>query len=397
MDLDAFFVNVERVRDPALRGRPVAVGGSPRSRGVVASASYEARRSGVRSAMPTGQAMKLCPELVVVPPSPGLYGRASRAVMDVLDRCSPVVERASVDEAYVDLTGTRRLFGHAVDLTVRLQREIRERFGLDTTFGLAANRLVSKVAAGLAKPSGMLEVTPGGEAGLMAPLRVERLPGVGPRTGERLRTLGVTRVGELAVVPPSCLEAAFGVGGPVMGRRALGEDETPVTRTPREASSAGTSETFARDVGDRETLEAVLYAQVERVAHELREQGLSARTVTVRVRYADFVDTTRSKTIDPPSDIDMELFDEARELMRRALSRRTLVRLLGVRFSGLDRTGWQMGLFDAAGRERQRSLVTTLDRVRARHGERSVQWGRIVRAGVQPRLRGSGAAEAISR
>ncbi len=380
MDLDSFFVAVERVRDPRLRGRPVAVGGSPRSRGVVASASYEARQFGVTSAMPVGQAMRLCPGLVVVPPSPGLYGRASRAVMAVLDSYSPVVERASVDEAYVDLTGTCRLFGHSLDLTVRIQREIRRRFDLMATFGLATSRLVSKVAASLAKPSGLLDVVPGMEAGLLAPLRVHRLPGVGPKTDQRLQLLGVRRVGELAAVPPACMEAAFGLSGLVLRRRARGEDDSPVTCTPREALSVGTQSTFPVDVGDRDTLEAVLMRQVERAARDLRAQGLCARTVTVRVRYADFVDATRARAVDPPSDIDMELFDVARELMIKALSRRTLVRLLGVRFSGLDHTGWQVGLFDAFGREKKRDLVLALDSVRDRHGAATVRWGRTLGA-----------------
>ncbi|MBW2261346.1 MAG: DNA polymerase IV [Deltaproteobacteria bacterium] len=374
-DLDSFFVACERVRDPSLRGRPVVVGGSPERRGVVASASYEAREYGIHSAMPMGQALRLCRDLVVVHPTPGLYGRASRAVMSVLDSYSPVVERASVDEAYVDLTGTTRLLGSAMDLAVRMRGEIEHRFGLETTLGVATNRLVSKVAAGLAKPSGLLDVLPGQEAGLLAPLKVQRLPGVGPKTRKRLNTLGVARVGELAAVPPTCLEAAFGLCGLVLHSRARGQDDTPLS-TQRQALSIGTSETFSVDTADRVGLEAVLLAQIERTAREMRKQGIQARTITVSVRYADFVNATRSRTIDPPSDIDMELFDEARELMRRALSRRTLVRLLGVRFSGFDHTGWQMGLFDARGRARGRDLVLAMDRVRERYGESSVQWGR---------------------
>lgn len=374
-DLDSFFVACERIRDPLLRGRPVVVGGAPERRGVVSSASYEARRFGIRSAMPVGQALRLCPDLVVVPPTPGLYGRASRAVMELLAGYSPVVEKASVDEAYVDLTGTGRLFGTALDLAVRVRREIKDRLGLEATLGVATNRLVSKVAAQLAKPSGLLDVMPGQEAGLLAPLRVERLPGVGPRTRSRLCTLGIARVGELARVPPTCLEAAFGLCGLVLHRRARGEDDTPLS-TSRAALSVGTETTFSVDTADRVHLEAMLMSQVERTARELRTMGVQARTITVRVRYADFVDASRSRTIDPPSDIDMELFEEARELMRRALARRTLVRLLGVRFSGFDHTGWQMGLFDGRGRARRRALVLALDEVRTRHGSDSVRWGR---------------------
>jgi DNA polymerase-4 len=375
-DLDSFFVAVERIRDPSLVGRPVVVGGSPRRRGVVASASYEARRYGIHSAMPMGQAMKLCRDLVVVPPSSGLYGRASRAVMEVFRSYSPVVEVASVDEAYVDLTGTGRLFGTSLDLAVRMRKEIKHRIGLETTLGLASNRLVSKVAANLAKPSGLLDVVPGQEAGLLAPLRVQRLPGVGPQTRTRLSNLGVVRVGELAAVPATCLEAAFGLVGLALHRRARGEDDTPLSTAGREALSVGTEQTFSTDTADRTALEAVLMGQVERTASELRKQGVQARTVTVRVRYADFIDATRSRTLEVPSDIDMELFAEARELMRRALSRRTLVRLLGVRFSGFDHTGWQLGLFDAEHRTRGRNLVLAMDSIRSRYGWDSVEWGR---------------------
>jgi DNA polymerase-4 len=176
-------------------------------------------------------------------------------------------------------------------------------------------------------------------------------------------------------VPPTCLEAAFGLCGLVLHRRARGEDDTPLS-TSREALSVGTETTFSVDTADRVRLEAMLMSQVERTARELRTMGVQARTITVRVRYADFVDATRSRTIDPPSDIDMELFEEARELMRRALARRTLVRLLGVRFSGFDHTGWQTGLFDGRGRARRRALVLALDEVRGRHGTDSVRWGR---------------------
>jgi len=205
-DLDAFFVAVERVRDPRLRGRPVVVGGSPAERGVVAAASYEARALGIHSAMPMAQALRLCPDLVRVRGSHGLYRRASRAVFELLGAYTPIVERVSVDEAYLDLSGTERLFGRAVDAAERMRREVRERLRLDLSIGVACNRLVSKIASAFAKPRGLFEVLPGQEARFLAPQPVATLPGVGPVTERRLLDFNIPRLGQLAVTERWFLE-----------------------------------------------------------------------------------------------------------------------------------------------------------------------------------------------
>jgi len=379
VDLDAFFVAVERVREPRLRGRPVVVGGAPEERGVVAAASYEARRHGIHSAMPMARALRLCPDLVRVPPSPELYRRASRAVFAILRHYTPVVEPVSVDEDYLDLTGTGLLFGRAVDAAEGLRREVRERLGLDATVGISRNRLVSKVASAFAKPCGLFDVRPGQEPRFLAPLPVVRLPGIGPVTERRLRDLNIPRLGLLAATPDWFLEEVFGACGPAMQSRARGEDDTPVSppwERP-EAKSIGHEETFPRDTDDHTFLRARLQDLLGRAAARLRAKGLLARRLTVHLRYADFVDETRDTTLPRPTDHDVELLEPALALLHRMAVRRTLVRLLGVRLSGLTRGFWQAGLWEEQ-RARERRLLVTLDRVRAKYGRRAVASGASV-------------------
>ena len=376
VDLDAFFVAVERVRDPRLRGRPVVVGGAPGERGVVAAASYEAREYGIRSAMPMAQALRLCPDLIRVPGSRALYARASRAVFAILEQYSPVVEPVSIDEGYLDLGGTERLFGRAVDAAERLRREVRERLRLDLTVGVARNRLVSKVASAFAKPCGLFEVRPGQEPRFLAPLPVTALPGVGPVTGRRLQDLRIERLGILAATEPWFLEEVFGAGGAVLQARARGEDDTPVCPAGEgpEARSLGHEETFACDTDDHGFLRARLQALLEAAARRLRARGLLARKVAVRVRYADFVTRSRECTLPEATDHDLELLEPACELLDRMAARRTLVRLLGVRLGGLRRGWWQASLL-APERARERGLLSTLDRLRERYGLAAVRSG----------------------
>ncbi len=379
VDLDAFFVAVERVRDPSLVGRPVVVGGSPEQRGVVAAASYEARAYGIHSAMPMAQALRLCPDLVRVRGGHDLYGRASRAVFSLLGAYTPVVEKVSVDEAYLDLSGTGLLFPRAVDAAERMRREVRERLRLDLTIGVSRNRLVSKVASAFAKPQGLFEVRPGQEARFLAPLPVKTLPGIGPVTTQRLLDFRIPRLGTLAATERWFLEEVFGSYGPAMQQRARGEDDTPV-RPPweqHEAKSIGHEETFPRDVEDHGFLRAKLQELLTGAARRLRAQGLLARKLTVRLRYADFVTEGRDATLPVATDHDGELLAPALDLLHRMATRRTLVRLLGVRLGGLSRGYWQGSLLDE-GRARERRLVAALDGIRDRHGSSAVRVGETV-------------------
>lgn len=376
VDLDAFFVAVERVIDPRLHGRPVVVGGPPESRGVVAAASYEARAYGIHSAMPMGQALRLCPDLVRVSGSRGMYSRASKAVFSLLGEYTPMIEKVSVDEAYLDLSGTEHLFGHALDAADRMRREVKERLRLDLTVGVSANRLVSKVASAFAKPCGLFDVRPGQEPRFFAPLPVKVLPGIGPVTATRLRDFHIDYLGVLAATDRWFLEETFGRYGPAMQQRARGEDQTPVSPPWERAlrKSIGHERTFSEDTDDPRLLRGRLQKLLEQACARLREEHLLARTLTVKLRFADFITVNRDVTLAQPSDHDLEWWQEAEPLLERLCARRALVRLVGVRLSGLQQGFWQGSLFDpeaAAARDR----LSVLDRLRGRYGESSLQSG----------------------
>lgn len=379
VDLDAFFVAVECVLDPHLIGRPVVVGGDPRSRGVVAAASYEARAYGIHSAMPMAQAVRRCPDLIRVPGSHDVYGRASRAVFRVLKQYSPVVEKVSVDEGYLDLTGTERLFGRVVDTADRIRREVRERLRLDLTVGVSRNRLISKVASSFAKPKGLFDVSPGQEARFLYPLPVQNLPGIGPVTTRRLLDFNIERLGVLAETESWFLAEVFGTHGPAMRLRAQGRDDTPVVppRETSEAKSIGHEETFASDTDDHGFLQAKLQELLELAARRLRQKGFLARKLTVKLRYADFVTESRDVSLARATDQDLDFLAPGLLLLRRMAARRTLVRLLGVRLAGLQRGFRQDSLFESGPRH-ERKLVAALDHVRAKYGDWAVRTGATV-------------------
>jgi len=378
VDMDAFFVAVEQVADPALRSRPVIVafGGHYAPRTAVASCSYEVRETGVEAGMPLRRALKLCPGAIVLPGNPDLYLRASRALFRVLREYSPLVEPASQDEAYLDLTGTNRLFGVPADVGSRLHREVRDRLRLSASIGLGSSKLLSKVAAGCVKPAGFCDVSPGWEAAFLRPLRARRLPGVGEVTERRLLDFNLRLCGEVAGVPTRYLELAFGVQGRLLSERSRGEDRSPVqSRGP--VRSAGAEMTFDTDTNDRGAIEAALRALVERATARLRRSGLLARTVAVRMRFADGADRVRQTTLARPTDLDRDCGPVARQLMDGLWEKRTRVRRVGVRLSGLVGGLEQVDLFDDARgavawiptrAQRGRALAGAVDRVRERYG-----------------------------
>ncbi len=367
LDMDCFFVSVERLLDPSLVGRPVVVGGDPDGRGVVASASYEARRFGVRSAMPSRRARELCPQLVFAPGHHRLYGEYHDRVRSILERSAPGIEAASIDEFYLDFTGCNLLHGAIYPLVRRIRAAIAAELGLPSTVGLAANKLVAKVASRLAKPAGVMWVPHGAEAAILAPLPVRAIPGVGPVTGRALEELGVRTVGQLASIPGEVLEAALGAYGPELARKARGESDSPVEEGG-ERKSVGHETTFEEDTADPTALEATMCRLVGKAAHRLRRAGMKAGGVTVKVRYADFRTVSRSRALPAPSDRDGELLALARELMREVTGRRVRVRLLGVALERLRAGAEQIGLFTAARDARLAALFPAVDRVRERHG-----------------------------
>jgi DNA polymerase-4 len=367
LDMDCFFVSVERLLDPALAGKPVVVGGDPNGRGVVASASYEARRYGVRSAMASRRAKDLCPPLIFAPGHHRLYGEYHDKVREILERYAPGIEAASIDEFYLDFSGCNLIYDGVFPLLRRIRGQIMSELGLPSSAGLAANKLVAKIGSRLAKPAGVMWIPHGAEAGILAPLPVRAIPGIGPVAGAALERLGVTRVGHLASIPEKVLEAALGSWGPELARKARGESDSPVEESG-ERKSVGHETTFDVDTADPVVLEATMCRLVGKAAHRLRKSGMKAGGVTVKVRYSDFRTVTRSRALSPASDRDGELLAAARELMFGAVGRRVRVRLIGVALERLRLSGEQLGLFTAARDARLASLFPAVDRVREKYG-----------------------------
>ena len=373
LDLDAFFVSVERVLDPRLRDRPVIVGGDPQGRGVVASASYEARQYGVRSAMPLAQAKRLCPHAVFVVSHHSRYVEFSKAVLVILREYAPVVEMASVDEFYLDMTGCDRLHRNVFAAAAGIKQQIRKRTGLPSSIGLGTNKLIAKIATTLCKPDGLLWVFPGEEASFLAPLPVSYLPGIGQHTRDRLQELGIGTIGELSQFPSPLLSTVFGEWGRQMSERARGLCPTPVTEH-WEPKSISREITFSADTVDPVVLEMTLCRLAERAGYGLRQQGVMASTVGIKLRYSDFQTVSRSRTI-PPSDDDVTIFRTARALLEKAFSRRVRIRLLGIKLSRLAPRDPQGSLFILPEDTRRTRLARSADRVREKFGADALHLG----------------------
>jgi DNA polymerase-4 len=388
VDMDAFYVSVERLSRPELAGVPVVIGGSPESRGVVAAASYEARRFGVHSAMPMGRALRLCPGAVRVLPDLHAYVEASHRVDDILARYTPRIHKVSVDEAYLDMGGTERLWGPPEQAAHTVQDAIRRELRLPCSIGGGANKLIAKIASGKAKPAGIRLVTPGAESAFLDPLPVGVIPGVGEVVERALGELGIRTIGELRRYPEAELLRRFGAHGADLSAYARGEGSTyfPETEPPKSVSR---ETTFARDVADSGVLSGVLARLLDRAAAALREEGLMAGGVTVKVRYGDFATTTHGETLSTPTVVDTELLPVARRLLEEVRTRRAEpVRLLGVRLDRLVTAG-QMGLFDERTRRWEKALHG-VDSVRDRHGFGSLRWGRELSGEEGVRAEGDG-------
>jgi len=364
--MDAFYAAVEQRDRPELRGRPVIVGAQPGGRGVVSTASYEARVYGIRSAMPISTAARLCPHAAFVPVDMEKYQRVSAEIMTVLDSFSPLVEPVSVDEAFLDLTGTESLFGAPVEATRTIKARIREVTGLTASAGLASNKFVAKVASDLEKPDGLVVVPPGGEARFLAPLPIGRLWGVGRVMAEALSGLGIITIGQLQAMPRAALVRRFGGHGADLHDLAFGRDDRPVE--PYTApKSMGAEETFGTDCRDPARLATVLREQAERVARELRGDGVAAARVTLKLRFSDFHTITRAMTAEPTQD-GLELYRRARTLLDRERLDQP-IRLIGLSASGLGPAEQgQLSLLDPDAVRRER-LARVVDRLAKRFGD----------------------------
>jgi DNA polymerase-4 len=389
VDMDAFFVSVEEQVDPSLKGKPVVVGGRPDQRGVVSAASYAARRFGVHSAMPLRTAYKLCPQATFLDGHPHLYREYSHRVHEVLQSFSPAVEMASIDEAYLDITGTRRLHGPPLEAAERLHGAIRERTGLNNSIGVASSRLVAKIASDQAKPNGVLWILPGLEARFLAPLDVRKIPGVGKATEKSLHALGVRKVGDLTRLGDAMLEQRFGKWGLALAGKARGEDaggwfDTPVGEGG-DPKSISHEVTFADDTANASQLDATLARLVEMVARRLREHGLWARTAQVKLRYSDFSTFTRAHTLAEATAVDATLLAEARALFRRHWTGEP-IRLLGFHVAGFARGQVQLSLLEQESSDRWRKALDAADRVRDRFGESSLHLAGGMRGGFRERV-----------
>lgn len=370
-DLDAFFCSVEELHDPELRGKPFVVAGDPGGRGVVASASYAARPFGVRSAMPTSQALRSCPGLRVVRPRHALYSRTSERVFSLLRDLVPVVEPISIDEAFLDVSDDPRA---GVAVAEDLRRAIRDRFSLPTSWGVAANKLVAKIATEVGKPGGLIVVPPGDEARFLAPLPVEMLWGIGPKARERLEGFGLRTVGELAKKDDAWLDSQFGRSGIDLAARARGEDNRPVVES-REARSMSSETTFAQDVSDGAVLQRTLQEQSESVGARLREAGLAGTTVRLKLRWPDFTTITRQVSLEQPTDQDGEIYRAVAGLLQRTWKARRPVRLIGVGVAQLGPRIRQLSLFDRKWQADER-LLAAIDSIRSRYGNRALRKAR---------------------
>jgi DNA polymerase-4 len=375
LDMDAFFVSVEELFDPSLRGKPVVVGGKSNERGVVSAASYAARRYGVHSAMPLRTAYKLCPHAIFVDGHPKRYREYSQKVYAVLNRFSPKVAMASIDEAYLDLTGTERLHGAPLRAAHRLHESVREATGLNCSIGIATSRLLAKIASDQAKPNGILWVPPGAEAAFLAPLDVRKIPGVGKVTERTLHEIGVRRVGDLAKLDGDYLEQRLGKWGVALAGKALGEDAggwyDHDIGDRETAKSISHEHTFDRDTADPDVLESTLAHLAEMVGRRLREHELHTRVVQIKLRYSDFSTFTRATTLDHATQLDIDLIEHSRLLFRRNWTGEK-IRLLGVHAGGLVDTAGQLNLLEAERSARWRRAVTAMDRLKDKFGEGSV-------------------------
>jgi DNA polymerase-4 len=378
VDMDSFFVSVELLERPELRGKPVVVGGRPDQRGVVSSASYEARKYGIHSAMPLRTAGRLCPHATFIDGHHEKYSEWSDRVASILAKFSPIVEMTSIDEAYLDLGGTERLHGPPLAAADKVLRSITQSTALPCSGGLATTRLVAKVASDQAKPRGLVWVAPGMEARFLAPLPIRKIPGIGEVTERALRALGIENVEELAAHRQEQLEKIFGQWGTALYRKARGGDsyEFLIDAEPKSISH---NHTFAEDTSEVAAMESLLSHLSQKASKRLREAGLSSRTLTLTIRYAGFQTYTRSRTVEEPVRLDADIFAIFLELFREHRDPERKVRLLGVALSGLFHGAEQLDLLEADRREKLERLTKAADQLRDKFGFGSVQFGGSLR------------------
>ncbi|PYV48484.1 MAG: DNA polymerase IV [Acidobacteria bacterium] len=396
VDMDAFFVSVEELFDPSLKGKPVVVGGQRHERGVVSAASYEARKFGVHSAMPLRTAAKLCPQAVFVDGHPDRYRTCSEQVYSVLSSFSPQVEMVSIDEAYLDMSGTERLHGPPLLAAQKLHHKMKSETQLNCSIGIGTSRLVAKVCSGKAKPHGLLYVVPGQETKFLAPLDVRDIPGVGKVTEQKLNSLGIRTVGDMAGKDEHFLDEHLGKWGLALAGKARGEDAgawfAGEIGDLDAAKSISHEHTYNEDTADVTQIEATLMRLSEMVARRLREQKFHARTLQLKLRYRDFTTITRAHSVETPTQLDNEIFSEIRRLFHANWRKGAEIRLLGVQASSFSGESAQGDLLSGQERGKWQQALTAMDRVRERFGESSVRIGTGMKGGFRERTHENPAA-----
>lgn len=363
LDADAFFVSCELALRPDLRGTKCAVGG--RERGIISSASYEARACGVYTPMPTQRALKVCPDLVLLPHTSGLYGKVSHQMFDLCETLTPLVQRNSIDEGYLDLGPCGFASVAAIEAAVRrLQERIAAELQIPVSFGLATNKLVSQIASKLRKPRGFVTVPAGTEAAFLAPLPIGKLPGIGAKTEAELNARGLRLIGEIPARSESELQSLFGSGWAAMLAAAHGEDDRPVETESEDAKSYSQQETFGSDIADPAEIERVLKGMIDHLLPKVRADGKRVRTMTVKVRYADFSQESHGRSLAEGTDLEAPFYPLVQPLLRAAWKKRRPLRLVSVRFSNVEDQGAQLEMFVQTD-ERRRRLAAVLDKMNA--------------------------------
>ncbi len=378
LDLDAFFCAVEERRDPSLRGKAFAVGGDPSQRGVVASCSYAARKYGIHSAMPMAEAVQKCPHLIIISSNHSAYHLVSRKVMGLLHDLTDQVEQLSIDEAFLDISS---LGGSPQEIAEELQRQIKEKYGLPSSIGIAANKLVAKIATDVGKlshsgdrpPNAITVVPPGEEGDFLDPLPVDMLWGVGPKTKERLGKLEIETIGDLARFPALELAKALGKHGYDLHKRAQGEDDRPIV-TERTMKSVSHEMTFSKDIGEKGKVLETLHSLARKVARRLQKNKTKGRTIQIKVRWSDFQTLTRQNTLDFPTHAPEVIIQQAEDLLEGVWEEGNLVRLVGVGVSNLDTQAQQLSLWDPAVKKNLK-LQETLDALQEKYGKGVISQG----------------------
>ncbi len=376
LDLDSFFVSVERILDPSLNNKPVIVGANPEfGRGVVAACSYEAREYGLHSAMPIKQAYQLCPNGIYIQGSHGEYSKYSKAVKNILEQYAPLIEQASVDEFYMDFTGTKNIYGSMYMLAVKLQKEIQYELLLPCSIGIGSNKTIAKICSDYAKPKGVTYVVTGMEKEFLSPLPVETIPGVGKKTLPELHLKGIYKIGDITKLSEDYLIAAFGKYGSVLWEKANGGGSKYLS-LPTERKSISKERTYGKDENNRKGIEKTLFKLTGQVSQLMRDKNWQTSTISIKLRYSDFVTLTRAKTIKPTDD-DKKIFDVAVKLLHKADTRRVSIRLIGIHLTNFSEFAEQEEIFENE-EIRRKKMFRAVTKIRDKFGYAAVQFGGIL-------------------